>query len=100
MATSNRPPTALYEGGLQREAFLPFVAKLVMECEILEMAAGVDYRLEGRVGKRSYFLADADTPSDGKGEPQSPELEEIWDALVASSGGIMATTTTTTMLLL
>ncbi len=45
IATSNIPPDRLYEHGLQRERFLPAIALIKRYCEILNVDAGVDYRL-------------------------------------------------------
>ncbi|MGZ8162836.1 MAG: cell division protein ZapE, partial [Methylobacter sp.] len=42
--TSNRHPNDLYQGGLQRELFLPFVKLLQETSEIIELAAKEDYR--------------------------------------------------------
>ena len=42
--TSNTPPSRLYEGGLQRERFLPAIALLQRDLDVLEIGAGVDYR--------------------------------------------------------
>jgi cell division protein ZapE len=42
--TSNTPPQRLYEGGLQRERFLPAIALLARLLDVLEVGAGVDYR--------------------------------------------------------
>jgi cell division protein ZapE len=43
--TSNRPPEALYLGGLQREKFLPFIDLLRERVQIEELASQQDYRL-------------------------------------------------------
>ncbi|MHA1599644.1 MAG: cell division protein ZapE, partial [Alphaproteobacteria bacterium] len=46
VATSNAAPDRLYEGGLQRENFLPFIDLLHEYLEIVELG-GVDYRRQG-----------------------------------------------------
>ncbi len=43
--TSNYPPENLYPNGLQRENFLPTIALIKREMDVLEVDAGVDYRL-------------------------------------------------------
>lgn len=45
VATSNIAPDRLYENGLQRERFLPAIALVKKYCEVLNVDAGVDYRL-------------------------------------------------------
>src|SRR3546814_18845168 len=45
VATSNWPPDRLYEGGLQREHFLPFVALVKQRLDVLDLHSRVDYRL-------------------------------------------------------
>ncbi len=45
VATSNRHPDDLYEGGLQRELFLPFIRLLQEQADIIELASQQDYRL-------------------------------------------------------
>lgn len=44
VATSNRPPADLYEGGLNRSYFLPFVDLLCQYCAVHSMDSAVDYR--------------------------------------------------------
>ncbi|GER37322.1 AFG1-like ATPase family protein [Striga asiatica] len=44
VATSNRAPDNLYEGGLQRDLFLPFIATLKERCVVHEIGSSVDYR--------------------------------------------------------
>ena len=43
--TSNYPPDRLYPNGLQRENFLPTIALLKRHLDVLEVEAGIDYRL-------------------------------------------------------
>jgi cell division protein ZapE len=45
VATSNWPPDRLYDGGLQRERFLPFVSLLKERLDILQLDSGHDYRM-------------------------------------------------------
>ena len=54
VATSNLPPDRLYEHGLQRELFLPFVALLKEKLQVLDLDSGRDWRLARLVGKPVY----------------------------------------------
>src|SRR5215472_14853005 len=55
VATSNLAPDRLYEHGLQRERFLPFVALLKEKLHVLELDGGRDWRLARLVGKSVYY---------------------------------------------
>ncbi|HEX8366196.1 MAG TPA: cell division protein ZapE [Allosphingosinicella sp.] len=46
ITTSNRPPGDLYQGGLNRELFLPFIALIERELEVVPLNGPTDYRLE------------------------------------------------------
>src|SRR4029078_1463344 len=46
VATSNVEPSRLYEGGLNRALFLPFLALLGQRMEIMQLDARTDFRLE------------------------------------------------------
>jgi cell division protein ZapE len=54
VATSNRAPDALYEHGLQRERFLPFIELLKQKLYVLELDSGRDWRLARLHGKPVY----------------------------------------------
>jgi len=43
--TSNIHPNDLYQGGLQRELFLPFIRMLQEKADTIELVAQTDYRL-------------------------------------------------------
>jgi cell division protein ZapE len=55
VATSNRAPGALYEGGLQRERFLPFIDLLKEKLDIIQLDGPRDYRLARFAGRQVYF---------------------------------------------
>ena len=56
VATSNRAPDELYEHGLQRERFLPFIAVLKAKLYVLELDSGRDWRLARLHGKPVYHF--------------------------------------------
>lgn len=45
VTTSNVAPDDLYRNGLQRARFLPAIAQIKQHCEVLNVDAGLDYRL-------------------------------------------------------
>jgi protein AFG1 len=45
VATSNRHPESLYERGLNRPLFLPFIKELQRRCEVWKMLGDQDYRM-------------------------------------------------------
>jgi cell division protein ZapE len=54
VATSNRAPDRLYERGLHRERFLPFIALLQQKLDVLALDSGRDWRLTRMLGKPVY----------------------------------------------
>ena len=57
--TSNQPPSALYAGGLQRERFLPAIALLERELDVVEVAGATDFRLRN-LKQAPVYLASTD----------------------------------------
>jgi cell division protein ZapE len=67
VATSNQAPDRLYEQGLNRQLFLPFVALLNEQLDVLCLDGSVDYRLERLKELEVYHAplgADADRAMD------------------------------------
>ncbi|AVO39667.1 cell division protein ZapE [Pukyongiella litopenaei] len=55
VTTSNRVPDALYENGLNRQLFLPFIALIKDRMEVRELASPTDYRQDRLEGEPVYF---------------------------------------------
>jgi cell division protein ZapE len=56
VATSNRPPQDLYKDGLNREHFLPFIALISRELDVLPLNGPVDYRRERLAGVQRWHV--------------------------------------------
>lgn len=56
VTTSNRAPSELYKNGLNREHFLPFIALIEGELDVMTLNGPVDYRLERLAGARSWHM--------------------------------------------
>lgn len=62
--TSNVPPQGLYRNGLQRQRFLPAIAHLEQNLDVVAVDGSVDYRLRQLIKARIYLdSADAATPA-------------------------------------
>lgn len=60
VATSNFPPDRLYENGLNRERFLPFIERLKAKLDIVDLAGSTDYRLERLHNVPVYYAPNTD----------------------------------------
>jgi protein AFG1 len=59
VSTSNRPPEKLYENGLNRGLFVPFIDELRRRCEVWRMEGTEDYRMgKGREGRVRVFFTE------------------------------------------
>src|SRR3712207_9120458 len=58
VATSNVEPDRLYEGGLNRTLFLPFIGLLQERMEVRRLDARTDFRLEKLAGSPVYHVPD------------------------------------------
>ncbi len=79
VATSNHAPERLYEQGLNRQLFLPFVALLKEQLDVLCLDGSVDYRLE-----RSKQLEVYHVPLGGDADRA---MDAAWRALTGRDGG-------------
>lgn len=55
VATSNAAPRRLYWDGLNRQLFLPFIALIEQNLDVVELAAQKDFRLDKLSGRQLYF---------------------------------------------
>ncbi|XP_078173908.1 uncharacterized protein LOC144567602 isoform X2 [Carex rostrata] len=56
VCTSNRAPDQLYEGGLQRDLFLPFIETVKERCLVHAIGSSTDYRKIGSAEQGFYFI--------------------------------------------
>jgi cell division protein ZapE len=56
VTTSNRPPSDLYLGGLNRELFLPFIELIQQRMLVVEVNGPTDYRLERLTGVKVWHV--------------------------------------------
>ncbi len=79
VTTSNQPPDGLYKDGLNRQLFLPFVARLNAMLDIVHLGDGKDYRL-GRLAADETYV----TPL---GPKANAALDLLWAKLTDGEQG-------------
>jgi cell division protein ZapE len=79
VATSNVHPRELYENGLNRQLFVPFI-DLIEDCmDVEELLAAKDFRLSKLAGRPLYF-----TPADAHARA---EMDRLWADLTGNTPG-------------
>jgi len=79
VATSNVAPSELYQDGLNRALFLPFIALIEEHMEVVQLNARADFRLEKLGGAPVWYV-----PADRAAEAA---LDEAWRRLTAGHAG-------------
>jgi cell division protein ZapE len=73
VATSNVAPEDLYEGGLNRALFLPFIAQIQAHMDVMRLDARTDFRLEKLAGVKMWLV-----PADAEADAA---LDKTWAKL-------------------
>ncbi|HEY2455322.1 MAG TPA: cell division protein ZapE [Scandinavium sp.] len=76
VATSNIPPDDLYRNGLQRARFLPAIDAIKEHCDIMNVDAGIDYRLR--------TLTQAHLWLSPLNEETRQQMDKLWLALAGT----------------
>ncbi|MFP2427236.1 cell division protein ZapE [Enterobacter ludwigii] len=76
VATSNIPPDELYRNGLQRARFLPAIDAIKQHCDIMNVDAGVDYRLR--------TLTQAHLWLSSLNDETTQQMDKLWLALAGA----------------
>lgn len=79
VATSNRVPNDLYKDGLNRQLFLPFIALLKQQMDVLHLQGAEDYRLSRLLGHPVYHAP--------AGAEADKELDDAFFSLTDSRKG-------------
>ncbi len=76
--TSNYRPSGLYPNGLQRELFLPTIDLLERKLDLIEIDAGIDYRLRA-LERAEVFVV-------GDGEAVASKIEQTFNSIAGGAG--------------
>ena len=79
VATSNLPPGELYKDGLNRALFIPFIAMLETQCDVVRLEARVDFRLEKLTGLPTWHVP--------PGPDADAALDAAWRRLTGGHAG-------------
>jgi cell division protein ZapE len=79
VATSNVAPDDLYQDGLNRALFLPFIALIERHMEVVELAARTDFRMENLAGAPVWHV-----PADARADAA---LDQAWRRLTGGQAG-------------
>lgn len=72
VATSNWPMDGLFQGGVNRDRFVPFIKLMQRYMELLAIGEGRDYRVQAGAVPVHYVVA-------RKGLPVAPQLQVLFD---------------------
>ena len=78
VTTSNRSPDDLYQDGLNRQLFLPFIEQIKAQMVVHELASPTDYRQDMLGGVRSYFVL--------HGPKARSAIDTVWKELTGVVG--------------
>ena len=79
VATSNVVPDQLYKDGLNRQLFLPFIARLKQETETVELHSAQDYRRMKFAGQQVYAF--------GTGAEVRTTMDRLWLRITGGAPG-------------
>lgn len=77
--TSNTEPDHLYEGGINRQLFLPFIVMIKQRLDLVELNGPLDYRLDRMAGVHIY-----NTPL---GPSAERAMDDAWYKLTGTAKG-------------